>query len=229
MSTLNGGPGIVTNGLVLYLDAANPASYVSGSTTWNDLTRDNNNGTLTNGPTFNSSNLGSIVFDGVDDYIQMSGTLQLTQATFLVWLYKAASVNNYSGIMQSRYGGGGVTGINFNSTGTQLGYHWNDIAASYQWNSGLVIPDLNWCMGVIAVAPTITTGYLYTSNGLSIATNSLSVSSTLLENINIARDPFGSGRYVNGNIAVASIYNRALSAAEIQQNFNATKSRFNLT
>ena len=61
-------PKIVTDGLVLALDAANRKSYNSGSTTWYDLSGNNNNGTLYNGPTFNSANSGSIVFDGVDDY-----------------------------------------------------------------------------------------------------------------------------------------------------------------
>jgi hypothetical protein len=62
-------PKIVTDGLVLYLDAANTKSYVSGSTTWNDISRGGNNGTLVNGPTFNRGNGGSIEFDGVDDYV----------------------------------------------------------------------------------------------------------------------------------------------------------------
>jgi hypothetical protein len=60
-------PNIVTDGLAFYLDAANTKSYVSGSTTWTDIAN-LTNGTLTNGPTFNSANGGSIVFDGVDDY-----------------------------------------------------------------------------------------------------------------------------------------------------------------
>jgi hypothetical protein len=58
---------IVTNGLVLCLDAADRTSYLGSGTTWFDLAG-SNNGTLTNGPTFNSTNGGSIVFDGVDDY-----------------------------------------------------------------------------------------------------------------------------------------------------------------
>ena len=57
-------PNIVSDKLVLYLDVANTRSYVSGSTIWNDLTPDLNNGTLINGPTFNSANGGSLVFNG---------------------------------------------------------------------------------------------------------------------------------------------------------------------
>ena len=69
MSTLSGGPNIITDGLVLYLDAGNTYSYTSGSTVWNDLSRSMLSGSLINGPTFNTGSGGSIVFDGVDDYV----------------------------------------------------------------------------------------------------------------------------------------------------------------
>ena len=69
MSTLNGGPGIITDGLVLYVDAANSYSYVSGSTVWNDLSRTTTSGSLINGPTFNTRSGGNIVFDGINDYV----------------------------------------------------------------------------------------------------------------------------------------------------------------
>jgi hypothetical protein len=59
---------IVTNGLVLALDAADKNSYPGSGTTWRDMSGNNSNSTLTNSPTFNSANGGSIVFDGVDDY-----------------------------------------------------------------------------------------------------------------------------------------------------------------
>ena len=62
------GPKTVTNGLVLAVDAADKNSYRGSGTTWTDLSGNNYNGTLTNGPTFNGGNMGSIVFDGTDDY-----------------------------------------------------------------------------------------------------------------------------------------------------------------
>ena len=62
---------IVTDGLVLYLDAANTKSYISGSTDWYDLTTYNNDGTLTNGPVFSDENEGNITFDGIDDYVNI--------------------------------------------------------------------------------------------------------------------------------------------------------------
>lgn len=95
----NYSPNIVRDSsLVLYLDAANTKSYVSGSTIWNDISRGGNNGTLTNGPTFNSSNNGSIVFDGVNDKILSNSTvdtafpswtaeLWLNYSTETIWQY----------------------------------------------------------------------------------------------------------------------------------------------
>jgi hypothetical protein len=79
-------PKIITEGLVLYLDAANTRSYVSGSTTWNDISRSGNNGTLINGPTFNSGNGGSIVFDGVNDYVALGNNFQNGPLTILTWI-----------------------------------------------------------------------------------------------------------------------------------------------
>ena len=73
-------PRIVTDGLVLYLDAANQRSYPGSGTTWSDISRGGNNGTLVNGPTFDPGNGGSIVFDGVDDYVSIPD-INFTTAT----------------------------------------------------------------------------------------------------------------------------------------------------
>ncbi len=69
--SLSRGPKTITNGLVLYLDAANKKSYPGSGTTWTDLSGNVYNGTLTNGPTFSAANMGSIVFDGTNDNIQL--------------------------------------------------------------------------------------------------------------------------------------------------------------
>ena len=114
MSTVQGGQGnIVTNGLVLNLDAANPRSYPQpyDGTTWADLSGNGNNGTLTNGPTFNAVNGGSIVFDGVDDFIQCTGSLTVTSATFVSWIKRNGNQVTYTGILFSR--GTNTTGMNF--------------------------------------------------------------------------------------------------------------------
>src|SRR6056300_758964 len=64
-------PKIVTDGLVLALDAGNPKSYPGSGTVWRGKSGNGNNGTLTNGPTFSSDNGGAIVFDGADDTVSI--------------------------------------------------------------------------------------------------------------------------------------------------------------
>ena len=85
----NVAPKIVNDSsLVLCLDSANTKSYVSGSTVWNDISKEKNTATLTNGPTFNTSKGGNIVFDGVDDFCSTTLVKTFTNMTIQVWFYK---------------------------------------------------------------------------------------------------------------------------------------------
>jgi hypothetical protein len=211
--------------LILYLDAGNINSYTGSGTTWTDLSGSGFNGTLTNGPTFNASNGGSIVFDGTNDFVQCSGSPTVTQATFIVWLRRNATQNDFSGILFSR--GTNVTGLNFR-TSNQLGYTWNDDILTYNWVSGLVVPDAVWCMCAISVTSSNATVYLYQASGLTTANNTVSHTSSILDDIKIAQDEFFGSRYFRGNIAQAVLYNRALSASEITQNFNVTRKRYGI-
>ena len=219
------GPKIITSGCVLSLDAADKLSYRGSGTTWRDLSGNNNTGTLTNGPTFNAGNMGSIVFDGTDDYVGCIGSLTVTAATFITWIRRNGSQVEYSGILFSR--GTSVTGMNFfGSTTNRLGYHWNDSVSTYGWDSGLTVPDLTWCMIAVSVTSTSATAYLC-QIGITSATNVVSHASSVLNSIRIAADS-APNRFFRGNIAVAQIYNRALTATEVLQNYNATKGRFGL-
>jgi hypothetical protein len=226
MSANVGAKEIVTEGLVLYLDASNYKSYTSGSTVWNDMSISSNNGTLTNAPSFNTNNGGSIVFDGVDDYVAFNGSIITSTATFILWIKRNGTQTQYDGILFSR-SAAGVTGVNFYSS-NQLGYHWNANLSTYQWASGLTIPDLSWCMCAVSVSTSSATAYLGQSSGVTSATNNVSNTSTTLNAIELGRDKQG-GRLFTGNIASAQIYNKALSASEVLQNYNATKARFGLT
>ena len=220
------GPDISESGLVLALDAGNSKSYPGTGTAWTDLSGRAGIGTLTNGPTYSSANGGSLVFDGTNEFVQCSGSLTLTSATFIVWMRRNGNQDQYDGILFSR--GTNVTGMNFQSS-NQLGYHWNGTQNTYEWNSGLTLPNLVWCMCAVSVSGSSATAYLCQSSGITSATNTVSHTSTVMDDIQIARDPaivFGAARYFTGSIAQASIYNRALTATEIQQNYLATKSRY---
>jgi hypothetical protein len=215
---------IVRDGLALYLDAANIKSYPGSGTAWTDLSGNGRNGTLTLGPTYSSLNNGSIIFDGTDDYVQCTGSLTVTAATFVAWIRRNGNQDQYDGILFSR--GTSITGMNFNLS-NQLGYHWNDAINTHTWNSGLTIPDLTWCMVAVSVTSTSATAYLCQASGITTATNNVSHTSSLIDDIKIARDEF-STRYFAGNIAIAQLYNRALTAAEVTQNFEATRGRYGI-
>ncbi len=88
---------VIDSSLVLYLDAANPRSYVSGSSVWTDVSRGGNNGALTNGPTYSSANGGSILFDGTNDYVSIPDINVTNQISIEAWVY-ANSVGAYNAI-----------------------------------------------------------------------------------------------------------------------------------
>jgi hypothetical protein len=215
---------VVTTGLQLYLDAGNASSYSGSGTAWNDLSGNSRNGTLTNGPTYSSADGGSIVFDGSNDYVQCTGSLTVTAATFVAWIKRNGNQGQYDGILFSR--GAVTTGMNF-QTSNQLGYHWNDAGNTYNWQSGLTIPNATWCMIAVSVTSTSATAYLCQSGGTTTATNTVNHSSGNLNDIKLALDD-AAARYFNGNIAIAQLYNIALSAGEVSQNFQADRARFGI-
>jgi len=213
---------VVTTGLQLYLDAGNASSYSGSGTAWNDLSGNSRNGTLTNGPTYSATNGGSIVFDGSNDYVQCSGSLTVTAATFVTWIRRNGTQGTYDGILVSR--GTNVTGMMFQSS-NQLAYVWNNAVNAYTWQSGLIVPDLTWCMVAVSVTSTAATAYLCQSSGITTATNTVSHGSSVLDDIKLAVDD-AAARYFNGNIAIAQLYNIALSETQVTQNFQADRARF---
>jgi hypothetical protein len=209
-------------GLQLYLDAGLSSSYPGSGTTWTDLSGNGRNGTLTNGPTYSSADGGSIVFDGTNDVVQCSGSVTATEATFVTWIRRNGDQDTYDGILFSR--GTSVSGMQFQSS-NQLSYNWNNAVNAYTWQSGLTVPDLTWCMVAVSVTSTSATAYLCQSGGITSATNTVSHTSTTLDDIKIGQEDFGS-RYFGGNIAIARLYDTALSAGQISQLFDADKARF---
>jgi len=213
---------VVTTGLQLYLDAGNASSYPGSGTTWTDLTVNGRNGTLTNGPTYSSADGGSIVFDGSNDYVQCTGSLTVTAATFVTWIRRNGNQGQYDGILFSR--GTNVTGMNL-QVSNQIAYTWNDAVNTYSWQSGLIVPDATWCMIAVSVTSTAATAYLCQASGITTATNTVSHTSSVINDIKIAWDD-AAARYFTGNIAIAQLYNIALSADQVSQNFAADRGRF---
>lgn len=227
MSTVEGGGNIVNKNLILYLDSANTKSYNGVSNTWYDLSPSINNGTLVNGPTFSLNGGGSIVFDGVDDYITVtdSNSLDITNnITVDCWFYPTTyRTDKYSINFLKKYNGTSDANFQFYFDGTYTPNIIRVLATSGGvW--GLVSPDsgvipLNqWCNVVWTYS---NGGRLYingVSQGNSVGSGNLSINNY---NLIIGDD-------LIGNISSTKIYNRALSDSEILQNYNAIKKRYEL-
>jgi len=223
-------PSLVMSGLILALDAANTKSYPGSGNTWTDISANGRVGTLTNGPTYNSANSGSITFTAASsNSVLLTGSTAVSQATFTVWLRRNGSQNDYAGILFTRGGvSSSISGLSFFSTVNNLGYNWNNAVAAFSFNSGLTVPDGVWCMAALSLTSTAATLYLCQSSGTTSATNTLAHASTTFDGLKLGWDGTASSRYMNGSIASAHLYNRALSASEIQQNFNALRGRFSV-
>jgi len=217
------GPHIVTDGLVLALDAANRQSYVSGSTTWNDLSGNRNSGSLVNGPTFSTDGGGSIVFDGSNDSIQTSYGPQLSDFTVIAWFRSTGGTLNYNRIVDKSYVSGLWIGRQNNIANSWGG---GVLESSFPYGRYITLPDNQWNMIVSRRQDTTHTIF---GNGITNSTSG-TVSSLALSSTTFA---FGNWSGANlqmltGNISTIQIYNRALSASEITQNYNALKTRFGL-
>jgi len=218
-------PKIVTDGLVLYVDAANARSYPGTGTTATDL-KNGFQGTLQNSPTFISSNSGAFTFDGTDERILFTDNIAVTEATFLTWIKRSGVQAQWAGIIMSRGDGGSTTGFGYRRSSGYLSYHWNNANNTYNWASSLAPVDGEWCMVALSVTSSAAVMYLYENSGLSTATNTVSHSSSNLNAIEIGGDPYQGGRQFTGDLAIAQIYNRALSADEVRQNYLATRGRY---
>jgi hypothetical protein len=237
------GPKIITDGLVLSLSAFDRNSYVSGSTTWNDVSGRGNNGTLTNGPTFNSSNGGSIVFDGVDDRVEL-GNLGLlpTKGTIQFWMNSTA-VENYRNPLTTGpiNGSGGATGnraIRFEQYSTPTPYGgFNVMVGSDDANGITGFTNFDYSTGAVLTA----NSWYHVSLVWDVAANNVIGHLNGIQKFNAICTTFPSTissfyigvgwettRYFKGNISMVVLYNKNLTSLEVLQNYNATKSRFGL-
>ena len=219
---------IVTNGLVLHLDAAQRRSYSGSGTVWTDLSGNSNNGTLTNGPTFNSANGGSIVFDGVNDSITIthSSSINLTSTlTLEAWIYPLSLGSSWKAIVyknNTTNSGGYHMGINpFRFLGGGVkSPSWNSVVSSTN-----AININEWCCVTMTLDLT-NSSIKFFKNGVNIYSGSFSASiSGNTDPLMVAQNT-GASENLNGIINNVKVYNRALSNTEILQNYNATKSRF---
>jgi hypothetical protein len=220
---------IVTSGLVLLLDAGNTESYPGSGTTWTDLSGNGNHGTLTSGPTYSSANRGSLVFDGIDDYVIDSSTTNIpvgsSSRTIEFWVYPKGDTNVFVVLGPGGVGSTQIYSVQFYNIGGTRYLFTDAITANNQTISGAQLPTLNaWNHIVFGNSGQ---DYFYYVNGV------LQKSGTFPANLNTVGQKYLIGKRtdyasntMNANMARVSIYNIALSEAEITQNFNALRHRY---
>jgi hypothetical protein len=228
-------PKIITNGLVLSLDAANNKSYPGSGTTWTDLSGNNNNGTLTNGPTFSSANGGHIVFDGTNDYLSLNSALNFSTSTGFTICMFLQKVNNQSGTAWNYFYSNNSPTIEiggYGQTGTSFVFKDNTVANTEIGSQDIVS---SWSYISFGTNASTRTSYIYTLNptvGTVLTTSVGSVS-----NLTIGFERFfttgpsggpAGTTYFRSKCATIQAYNRVLTSTEVLQNYNATKSRFGL-
>jgi hypothetical protein len=257
-------PSIVRNGLVLCLDAANPKSYPGSGTAWNDISNNGNNGALVNGPTYNSSDNGNIIFDGVNDYAEI--TVRNTNLEFqpqnpftlLAWVKtNTLLASSASGaILSNMVGSTPFTGYDLWINGSnQIACH---LISAWSTNAAKVKIDYNYSnffnqFRMISItydgsSPTTLSGMLasmnfYTDGALnatgkaegSAGVDGFDSSLTTIPYSASQRFRVGSrwsaSAWIQGAspvIGISMVYNRALTAAEISQNFNALRGRYGI-
>jgi hypothetical protein len=220
---LSHSPSIVMNGLVLCLDAANRKSYPTSGTTWTDLSGRGNTGTLTNGPTYSSTNGGSIVFDGVNDYVDTSAIISSGSFfTISSWVYLVSGAGQYPMIASVKSGVTALFGIKVGSN-SAIGF--NLYLSSSVQTSNNTAPSINTWYNAVAVFDGTAKVYV---NSVLLSQSVSGSSGGFTQGIWIGNGAPGNNSYWKGNIAQISVYNRALSAAEIQQNFNSLRGRFGI-
>jgi len=233
------GRGIVRDGLVLDLDAGNTASYSGSGTTWTDLSSYGNTGTLTNGPTYSSANGGSIVFDGVNDYVENTspnlGISGDASVTLSCWFYftGTSSAGSYWSLLSY---GNGPSALDTFALAIYDVYR-----LAFAFNGGNqaisnqnVITTNTW----YNIVGTKTPGAINTTTNLYLNGSQISIASAPTGTPNVTsrvmrvgrwtNDGVGNEYYFTGRVANVQIYNRALTATEISQNYNALKGRFGL-
>lgn len=233
--TYQTGPRIVTNGLVFCVDAADTNSYPGTGTTWSDLLTSGRTGTLTNGPTFNSSNRGSIVFDGTNDYIDFGNTnigVDLTDKSFCAWVYFGSSLNNPTGIIDKDFDNGGTNygGWGFWVQSNRKLWWWNHGNQDLLDDGSVTIGTNIWTHIAVTYNYSTKTAIFYINGVLNSSKTNASIveKSSSTSNLVIGCIRGAAGGFANGRISNVSAYNKVLSATEILQNYNATKGRYNL-
>jgi hypothetical protein len=232
---LSHSPSIVTNDLVLYYDAANLKSYPSSGTTWSNITTTNNNVILFNGPTFNTSNLGSIVFDGSNDYGITTSSVGnpsiFPDLTHIVWFYPTSAGQIIIELGQNSINTAWHdSNIEIDSGGVIRFSTWHGSLSSRVTSSSQSFN--RWYQLAMTYRASTTKCEAYI-NGVSIGTTFFTRSYSSTNQIFYAfcandSTNMSSSAYAGGRMSMYMFYRRELSASEILDNFIDFRGRFGI-
>ena len=220
---------IVTDGLVLCLDAGNPKSYPGSGTTWTDLSGNGNNGTLINmdGTNFNSANGGVLTFDGTNENIEITGNTSNAPSnmSLICWVYTKNT--RPEEMIATRDNGSGyrfMTRVYDGGTGIKWGFRLSSASLEYQGTTTLL--NNTWYFLAVTSQGSPSNLILYLNGNVEL--NLLNAAAPLVHggNLTLGDGIGGAQVHLQANLPIFMMYNRALTAGEIQQNFNATKSRY---
>ena len=215
------GTAMATSGLVLCLDASNIKSYSGSGTSWYDLSGTKATGNLTNSPTYSSTSPASFTFNGSNTYVDCGNptAFQLASAVTLeVWCNPTSSTGLGNLIQKNNN-----TGYRFR---IDTGNLWVYSAGNSVMSSGAPCANGVWSHCVATFGPSGLTAYV---NGNVVASNASAYAPSDVASLPVQIGCFSPGSETfNGKISVAKIYNKVLSAVEVQQNFNALRGRFGI-
>jgi len=231
------GPNTITDGLVLALDAGNTKSYPGTSTIWNDVSGNGNSGTLINGPTFDTGSNGSIVFDGVNDYVSMNNknppSINSTFSNGLSIGFTLKLNNPFPSttdgraILTRNSQGAGSNAYNLSIKSNRRLRFWINTTSNMPLSTTILNSGQIY-IGMVVLDRTTGQTIFYLQGILDSSTTYSPTLSTASHNTFNVGYWGSSGWEFPGNIYNIYFYNRALTAQEVLQNYNATKSRFNL-
>jgi hypothetical protein len=217
---------MIQDGLVLSLDASDRNSYVSGSTVWNDLSGNGNNGTLVNTPTFSSANGGSIGLNGTNQYLR-AANLNNSPSSYMTLLMWVKHTGNGSLMWLGRSASDSDTEFGFQiASNKMLFWDWDNGFGVNFVSANTTLTTNTWNLLGLTKSTTSFTFYL---NGVADGTTTAAKNAAYSSNdFIIGCDIRDNILFLPGTISAAMVYNRTLSASEVQQNYNALKSRFGI-
>ena len=236
-----GGAGLVTSNLVLHLDAGDSNSYSGSGTTWSDISGNNNDFTLINGPTYSSNDGGKFVFDGSNDHARSAinqsffqfGTDDYSYGGWIkydsIGIYEsllACGLHTYTGSWQFDVDSSQFRNVFNGASAFNTGYAANNTDTINTWYYLFLVADRSenelkfYVNGSLEATAT-------NSDYGSLDVGNFSGYSTSSDNVMKIAQNRSNSRYIDGEIAQIHVYKgKALTASEVLQNYNADKSTY---